>query len=732
MKQTYTALLCALISISSFAQFPSFQWGGTVGNTYQTHSQDCVGDNNNNVFLVGNFEQNNADFDPGVGVANLSAGTGTNGFVAKYSSTGTYQWAFKIGVTNLSAIVRSVALASNGDIVISGFYAGNNVDFDPSIGVYTLPYTFGAEGFIARYTSAGNLVWAYSLNASGQQHINDICIDASGNIYAVVQFESTVIPDNINGTSFTTLGGDDMLVIKLDGQGNYIHAWQAGGVYYLQGLSIDVGPTGNVYVTGQMHQANNFDIAGSGYTITTGATNNDVFLASYDSSGNFRWAFNTGTDGQIAGNELVLDSNEKVYLTGSARGNGDFDPSGTVYTLAADNVGDAFIASYTNGGAFRWAFLLVENGAAQEGRNIAVDASNNVYTTGLFYGNVDFNSGAPVDTIRTPYNGLAQSSYFAKYDQNGNYQWAFQICPTTNLGAVAIGETIDINASGNMFVSGFIGNDADYDPSAAVAMVPQGNHNLFVARYGSACIPPSAPVSIAGPTTVCSGSPAFYDAANALGASSYNWTFPVGWTGITTADTMTVTTGSTGGVISVSASNACGTSAAVTMNVTVNQSPIVSYNQIPDSICINGPVINLSAGSPAGGIYGGFNVGNTFDPQNTGIGYWPVWYTYTDSNTGCAATDTSWIIVDVCNEIAELDEAVISVYPNPFQEQITIVNASGGTQQIRLYSSDGKLVNAVINQDNQYVLDTKALTPGLYLLIIETTQGRMQQKIVKD
>lgn len=150
MKKTYTLLACSFLSIAVFSQIPAYQWAGTIGNSFSPAIQGCVADNNNNMYVVGGFEQNNADFDPSAANAFLSAGGTTQGFVAKYSSSGVYQWAFKIGNTSAS-IVYNIALASNSDIVVCGYYSGNNVDFDPGPGVTILQNQGASDGFIARY-----------------------------------------------------------------------------------------------------------------------------------------------------------------------------------------------------------------------------------------------------------------------------------------------------------------------------------------------------------------------------------------------------------------------------------------------------------------------------------------------------------------------------------------------------------------------------------------------------
>jgi hypothetical protein len=72
-------------------------------------------------------------------------------------------------------------------------------------------------------------------------------------------------------------------------------------------------------------------------------------------------------------------------------------------------------------------------------------------------------------------------------------------------------------------------------------------------------------------------------------ATSYTWTLPNGWTGTSTTESISLFSGNSGGIISVSANNACGTSQAQTLTITVNSAPA-------SPAAINGPT-DVCAGS---------------------------------------------------------------------------------------------------------------------------------------
>jgi hypothetical protein len=86
---------------------------------------------------------------------------------------------------------------------------------------------------------------------------------------------------------------------------------------------------------------------------------------------------------------------------------------------------------------------------------------------------------------------------------------------------------------------------------------------------------PSQPGTISGATTPCSVTSETYSITAVSGANSYNWTLPSGWTGTSTTNSITVTTGSGSGTIDVVAVGACGNSPVQTLSV----SPVVLTTQ---------------------------------------------------------------------------------------------------------------------------------------------------------
>lgn len=128
----------------------------------------------------------------------------------------------------------------------------------------------------------------------------------------------------------------------------------------------------------------------------------------------------------------------------------------------------------------QWARGFGGNGLGEESHAVAVDASGNVYTTGFFWGTVDFDPGPGSFTLTS--NGNSDI-YVQKLDPNGNFLWA------GNMGAVADdnGNSIAVDASGNMYITGMFSTLADFDPgpSAYSLITASGSYGAFIVKLSN-------------------------------------------------------------------------------------------------------------------------------------------------------------------------------------------------------------------------------------------------------
>lgn len=127
---------------------------------------------------------------------------------------------------------RGVTIADDY-VYVSGFFRGNpdlNGDevadlHGDSGGAY--------RGFVAKYSPAGNLVWAQQLDGTGESRLEDVAISSAGTVYASGHYRDSLnfgnaLPD------LTVHGGNpltsDALVVALDSlSGSFVQAHGFGG-----------------------------------------------------------------------------------------------------------------------------------------------------------------------------------------------------------------------------------------------------------------------------------------------------------------------------------------------------------------------------------------------------------------------------------------------------------------------------------------------------------------------
>jgi hypothetical protein len=264
-----------------------------------------------------------------------------------------------------------------------------------------------------------------------------------------------------------------LISVSLSAQ-NLIWAKKMGGSSDEYARSVAVDASGNVYTAGQFAGTTDFD-PGPGTATLTASGVADIFVSKVDANGNFLWVKNMGSGQEDNGLSLALDAMGNVYTTGYFRSISDFDPGAGTFTLTSNGLRDVFISKLDASGNFVWAKQI---GGSNEdiGYQIAVDASNNVYTCGYFTNSVDFDPGTGIFNL-TALGGI--DMFISKLDASGNFVWAKRMGSSS--GDVATCITVD--ASSNVYTSGYYQGTTDFDPGAGTyTLGTAGFHDIFVSK----------------------------------------------------------------------------------------------------------------------------------------------------------------------------------------------------------------------------------------------------------
>lgn len=193
----------------------------------------------------------------------------------------------------------------------------------------------------------------------------------------------------------------------------------------------------------------------------------------------FDWAVSVGGVDWEYSRDLAIDDTGNLYILGTFRDTVDFDPGPGISNLVSNGWDDTFILKLDPSGNFLWV-KQIGGSSIDRGRSIALDATGNVYATGYFTDTVDFNPGSGVDFLIS-----SQSSYdvfVLKLDASGNYQWAKQMSGSGD----ELGTSIAIDASANLYVTGWFTDTVDFNPGPGVSyLASKGWEDSFILKLDS-------------------------------------------------------------------------------------------------------------------------------------------------------------------------------------------------------------------------------------------------------
>ena len=252
-----------------------------------------------------------------------------------------------------------------------------------------------------------------------------------------------------------------------------------GGTNDDAGISIAVDGSGNVYTSGFFTGTVDFDPGAGTSNLTSAGNNSDIYISKLDAAGNFIWAKRLGGSSVEIGLSIAVDSFGNVYTAGSFMGTVDFDPGTGSSNLTSAGLFDIFISKLDSAGNFGWAKSM--GGTNDDnGASISVDGSGNVYTTGYFHGNVDFDPGPGTSNLTS---AGSIDIFISKLDASGNFIWAKSMGGTGPDGT----SSITVDGSGNIYTTGSFQGTVDFDPGVGTSnLITAGSNDIFISKLDAA------------------------------------------------------------------------------------------------------------------------------------------------------------------------------------------------------------------------------------------------------
>lgn len=305
-----TTLTCGDLTISNSGDYDVFivkmdkdgnyLWAKSAGGSLRDDGRSITIDNEGNIYLTGMFTSYSITF----GNTTLTNAGADDIFIVKMNNAGDYIWAMSAGGTSWDegeAVTTDIA----GNVFLTGEFMSSSITFDDII----LSNSGSRDIFIVKMNSSGEYLWAQSANGSGIDWARSITTDLTGNVYISGYFNS----DSITFSEFTLTnsGNYDILIAKLNSNGEYIWAKCAGGSAEDRAWAITTDIAGNIYFTGYSHYGitfGSFNLSGSGYA--------DTYIAKINNSGEYIYAVSAECPSTDMGYAITTDSNENVYVSG--------------------------------------------------------------------------------------------------------------------------------------------------------------------------------------------------------------------------------------------------------------------------------------------------------------------------------------------------------------------------------------------------------------------------------
>lgn len=499
-------ILVYILLSSQISKAQSYIWAHNLpGQPWASECKELAVDDEKNVFVTGLIEDS-VDFDPGAAEYWLYSAE-PSPFIAKYSADGGFIWA-KVFPCTFWGLGEDAEVDEQGNVYVLGQYS-EEIDFQPG---NTVPY---GGAFLMKLSPGGSIIWnnifkrRYGLDATALTY-------RKGKLYIGGQLLYGVDLDP----------GPDSAVFYNSWVGLYFAAYDTTGKY-LWGKNInssgnlssiydmETDVNGNIVMTGYFNEYADFDPGPGIKNLTASPPYMELFLAKYDSLGNFIWAEDIPVKtayGTMEGPQLEIMPSGNIALAGSFSDKVDFDPGPDSLVLYS-NPGDysAFFGIFKNDGKVKWVKSLY--GGFSSATGLAVDDRENIYVSGDAVGTNDFDPGPGSELVTMdPIAGI----YFARYDSTGSYDWARV---TGNwIGGTVTNPTFH-QKDGYQYLCGYFRREADLDPGPDSAFLRSKNASGFFAKY-----------SATGATvrSTCLGDPVIMALSDPSFVDSLEWRFTDG------------------------------------------------------------------------------------------------------------------------------------------------------------------------------------------------------------
>lgn len=322
------------------------KWIRQLGTAGDDNGEGIATDGSGNIYITGVTNGSFPSFS--------NAGGDNNIFIIKLNNDGEQQWIYQLGATNGGAGASAVAMDSSGNIYVTGGTDGNLPGFTNAGGadlfvmklnsegelqwiqqmgtasgdsawgvatnsgsgdVYITGHTIGdfpgftnkgaSDLFVMKLDSSGTQQWTQQLGTAGVEQGTGIATDRSGNVY-IAGYTDKAFP------SFSNMGDVDLVIIKLNSNGEQLWINQLGTAKSESPTGIATDRSGDIYISGST--------SGSFPGFSNAGEERDMFLIKLNTNSALQWTRQVGTNMSDHGTGVATDGAYDVYVSGDTAG----------------------------------------------------------------------------------------------------------------------------------------------------------------------------------------------------------------------------------------------------------------------------------------------------------------------------------------------------------------------------------------------------------------------------
>ncbi|WP_197041262.1 hypothetical protein [Chondromyces apiculatus] len=250
-----------------------------------------------------------------LGAETLTSADGEDGFVFRVDGDGEVVWQHRLGGA-LNDRVTNVALAADGEVVVTGFFSSQL-----TVGDATFQAAGTQDGFVARFGANGMPLQATALSGAGAQQTEALAVGPDKQVIVGGSFGGAM---DIMGQTVQAEDAADGFVILLDGGGSPVwgHALQGAGEQIFRAATFD--GEGNALLG--MTLEGQVDFQGEAL-LSAGA--GDMLVLKLSPAGEKVFARRFGDVADQDPRVLALDGSGNLVLVGDCVGTVDFGSGAT-------------------------------------------------------------------------------------------------------------------------------------------------------------------------------------------------------------------------------------------------------------------------------------------------------------------------------------------------------------------------------------------------------------------